>query len=107
MAKAPLLGAQTHQRWTERVPGETAEGLRLRHPAVEAVAEQRAGSPGEVLTATAGGPEPMVLGPRGLGGAVGVLPGAARRCSALLGAALRCGTRPPAGRKPGCTAPRR
>ncbi|MGW2643273.1 universal stress protein, partial [Streptomyces sp. NPDC001348] len=29
MAQAPLLGAETHQHWTERIPRETAEGLRL------------------------------------------------------------------------------
>lgn len=75
MARAPLPGAKTHQRWTERVPEETAEGLRLRHPAVEVVAGQRAGSPGEVFTAVAGGAEPMVPGPRSDGGVGGFLVG--------------------------------
>ncbi|MEU3856551.1 universal stress protein [Streptomyces sp. NPDC028722] len=75
MAQAPLLGGETQQRWTERITEETAEGLRLRHPAVEVVAEQRVGSPGEVLTAMAGEAEPMVLGSRGLGGVGGFLVG--------------------------------
>ena len=33
MAQAPLLGAETQQHWTERIPREAAEGLRLRTPA--------------------------------------------------------------------------
>ncbi|MGC0342582.1 nucleotide-binding universal stress UspA family protein [Streptomyces sp. SLBN-8D4] len=33
MAQAPLLGAETQQHWTERIPREAAEGVRLRHPA--------------------------------------------------------------------------
>ncbi|MFF9088568.1 universal stress protein [Streptomyces sp. NPDC014991] len=74
-AEAPLLGAETHQHWTERIPGETAEGLRLRHPAVEVVAEQRVGSPGEVLTAMADEAELVVLGSRGLSGVGGFLMG--------------------------------
>ncbi|AYN44000.1 universal stress protein [Streptomyces dangxiongensis] len=75
MAEAPLLGAETHQHWTERIPAETAEGLRLRHPAVEVVAEQRVGSPGDVLTAMADEAELLVLGLRGLSGVGGFLVG--------------------------------
>ncbi|MFI5688033.1 universal stress protein [Streptomyces sp. NPDC051636] len=76
MAQAPLLGAETQQQWTERIPHETAEGLRLRHPGLEVVAEQRDGSPGEMLLAAAAEEaELLVLGSRGLSGIGGFLVG--------------------------------
>ncbi|GAA2280229.1 stress-inducible protein [Streptomyces ruber] len=71
----PFYGTETHQRWTERVLDETAEGLRLRHPGVEVTVEQMDGRPGEVLCAAAQGAELLVLGSRGLGGAGGWLLG--------------------------------
>ncbi|MEU3347240.1 universal stress protein [Streptomyces sp. NPDC006700] len=75
LAQAPLLGAETHQHWTGRVPHEAAERLRLRHPGVEVRAEQLSGRPAEVLTEEAAGAELLVLGSRALGGVGGFLVG--------------------------------
>jgi nucleotide-binding universal stress UspA family protein len=75
MAQAPLLGAETHQHWTERIPREAAEGLRLRHPGVEVSTEQRAGAPAEVLLDAARDAELLVLGSRALSGLTGFLIG--------------------------------
>jgi nucleotide-binding universal stress UspA family protein len=75
MAQAPLLGAETHQYWTERIPREAAEGLRLRHPGVEVTTEQRAGAPAEALLEAARDAELLVLGSRALGGLAGFLIG--------------------------------
>ncbi|MGW1794921.1 universal stress protein [Streptomyces sp. NPDC001984] len=75
IAQAPLLGAETHQHWTERVPRETADGLRLRHPGVEVTTEQITGTPGEVLAAQARDAEMLVLGSRGIGGIGGFMVG--------------------------------
>ncbi|MBC9716049.1 universal stress protein [Streptomyces sp. TRM66268-LWL] len=75
MAQAPLLGAETHQHWTERVPRESAEGLRLRHPGVQVTTEQRTGTPAEALLDAAEGAELLVLGSRGLSGLAGFLIG--------------------------------
>ncbi|NEE05406.1 universal stress protein [Streptomyces sp. SID7499] len=75
MAQAPILGAETHQHWTERIPREAAEGLRLRHPRVEVTTEQRAGAPAELLLEAARDAELLVLGSRALGGLAGFLVG--------------------------------
>lgn len=75
MAQAPLLGAETLQHWTERVPRETAEGLRLRHPGVEVVTEQFTGRPAEILAGEAKEAELLVMGSRGLSGIGGFLIG--------------------------------
>ncbi|MEU5634201.1 universal stress protein [Streptomyces rishiriensis] len=75
MAQAPLLGAETHQHWTERVPREAAEGLRLRHPGVEVRTEQVSGRPADALAEAAKGAELLVLGSRGLGGLGGFMVG--------------------------------
>ncbi|MFH9552083.1 universal stress protein [Streptomyces sp. NPDC017435] len=75
MAQAPLLGAETHQHWTERVPREAAEGLRLRHPGVEVRTEQVSGRPADALAEAARSAELLVLGSRGLGGLGGFLVG--------------------------------
>lgn len=75
MAQAPLLGAETHRHWTERIPREAAEGLRLRHPGVEVTVEQRAGTPAEVLLEAARDAELLVLGSRALSGLAGFLIG--------------------------------
>ncbi|MBJ6647933.1 universal stress protein [Streptomyces sp. BSE7F] len=45
VVQAPLLGAETLQHWTERIPREAAEGLRRRHPGVEVTERSRLGSP--------------------------------------------------------------
>ena len=75
MAQAPLLGAETHQHWTERIPRETAEGISLRHPGVEVTSGHVAGRPSEVLTEAARTAELLVLGSRGFGGVGGFMVG--------------------------------
>ncbi|MFE1262353.1 universal stress protein [Streptomyces albogriseolus] len=75
IAQAPLLGAETHQHWTGRIPREAAEGLSLRHPGVEVTAEQRTGTPAEVLLDAARDAELLVLGSRALSGLAGFLIG--------------------------------
>ncbi|MFE9442109.1 universal stress protein [Streptomyces sp. NPDC006602] len=75
MAQAPLLGAETQQHWSERIPREAAEGLRLRHPGVDVTVDQISGRPGEVLTRVAQDAELLVLGSRGLSGLGGFLVG--------------------------------
>ncbi|MFI9565908.1 universal stress protein [Streptomyces rishiriensis] len=75
MAQAPLLGAETHQHWTERVPREAAQGLRLRHPGVEVCTEQVSGHPADALAEAAKSAELLVLGSRALGGLGGFMVG--------------------------------
>ncbi|MFI1398689.1 universal stress protein [Streptomyces sp. NPDC020681] len=75
MGQAPLLGGETQQHWSERIPREAAEVLRLRHPDVEITVEQLAGRPGEVLPAAVEDAELLALGSRGLSGFGGYLVG--------------------------------
>ncbi|ARP73513.1 stress-inducible protein [Streptomyces pluripotens] len=88
VTQTPLLGAEPNQRRHERsettgapaegwgdVLGETAAGLRLRHPGLEVLTEQRNGSPGDELAAAAGEAELLALGSRGLSGIGGFLVG--------------------------------
>jgi nucleotide-binding universal stress UspA family protein len=75
MAQAPLLGAETLQHWTERIPRETAEGVRLRHPDVQVTVEPSSGRPADVLAKAAEDAELLVLGSRGLSGIGGFLVG--------------------------------
>jgi nucleotide-binding universal stress UspA family protein len=75
MAQAPLLGAETQAHWTERIPRETAEGLRLRHPGVDITRQQINGRPAEILADAAKDAELLVLGSRALGGLGGFLVG--------------------------------
>ena len=75
MAQAPLLGAETQAHWSERIPREAAEGLKLRHPGVEVVMEQLAGTPGDALTSASNDAELLVIGSRGLSGFGGFLVG--------------------------------
>ena len=75
MAQAPLLGAETQQHWTERIPREAAEGIRMRHPGVEVSTEQVSGNPGDALAEAAKNAELLVLGSRGLGGIGGFMVG--------------------------------
>ncbi|ELP68832.1 universal stress protein [Streptomyces turgidiscabies] len=75
MAQAPLLGPETQQHWSERVPRESAEGLRLRHPGVEITAEQISGGAAEVLSRLPQDTELLVLGSRGLSGISGFMVG--------------------------------
>ncbi|MER5436679.1 universal stress protein [Streptomyces sp. NPDC002588] len=75
MAQAPLLGAETQQHWTERIPREAADGIALRHPGVEVVSEQLSGHPGDALAEVAKNSELLVLGSRGLSGIGGFMVG--------------------------------
>ncbi|MDX3637119.1 MULTISPECIES: universal stress protein [Streptomyces] len=75
MAQAPLLGPETQQHWSERVPRESAEGLRLRHPGVEITAEQIPGGASEVLSRLPEDTELLVLGSRGMSGIGGFMVG--------------------------------
>ncbi|MFJ4422519.1 MULTISPECIES: universal stress protein [Streptomyces] len=76
MAKAPLLGAETHRHWTERIPREAAEELRLRHPALDVSIEQLSGSsPAQSLSKVASEAELLVLGSRGMSAVGGFLVG--------------------------------
>jgi hypothetical protein len=79
MAKATLLGPETHQHWTERVPREAAQGLRLCHPGVEVTFDQRTGAVAEALLEASLDAELLVLGSRALRGLSGVLVGSAGR----------------------------
>ncbi|MFF1723293.1 universal stress protein [Streptomyces sviceus] len=75
MAQAPLLGAETHQHWAERIPREAAEGVRLRHPGLEVATEQLSGHPADMLADAARDAELLVLGSRGLSGIGGFMVG--------------------------------
>ncbi|WP_329282223.1 universal stress protein [Streptomyces sp. NBC_01451] len=75
MAQAPLLGPETRQHWSERLLRESAEGLRLRHPGVEILAEQIPGGAAEVLSRAAEDSELLVLGSRPLSGIGGFMVG--------------------------------
>ncbi|MFF8534439.1 universal stress protein [Streptomyces sp. SAS_267] len=75
MAQAPLLGAETQAHWSERIPREAAEGLRLRHPGVHVEMEQISGRPTDALAEAAKDAELLVMGSRGLSGIGGFLVG--------------------------------
>ncbi|MEV6291422.1 universal stress protein [Streptomyces sp. NPDC051896] len=75
LAEATHGGAETLRHWTERIPREAAEGLRLRHPGVEVTTEQLTGLPSEALVRAAQDAELLVLGSRRLGGIGGFLVG--------------------------------
>ncbi|MFK4105299.1 universal stress protein [Streptomyces sp. NPDC019531] len=75
MAQAPLLGAETQAHWTERIPRETADGIRLRHPGLDVSTEQFSGQPADVLASAAKDAELLVLGSRGLSGIGGFMLG--------------------------------
>ena len=75
LAQAPLLGAETQQHWSERIPREAGEGLRLRHPGLDVTEDQVTGTPADALLAAAKDAELLVLGSRGLSGVGGFLVG--------------------------------
>jgi len=75
MAQAPLLGAETQQHWTERVPREAAEAIRLRHPDMDLTVEQRTGDAAGTLLDAAEDADLLVLGSRGLSGIGGFMVG--------------------------------
>ncbi|WNZ07121.1 universal stress protein [Streptomyces sp. 11x1] len=74
-AQAPLLGAEKLRHWGERIPRETAEGLRRRHPGVQVEIEPIPGRPMDALPKAAKDTELLVLGSRGLSGIGGFLVG--------------------------------
>ncbi|MFD5758844.1 universal stress protein [Streptomyces sp. NPDC127044] len=71
----PLPDGETHQRWTERLPIEAAEGIRLRHPGIEVISEQLTGTVADILCEAAGFADLLALGSRGLGGIGGFMVG--------------------------------
>ncbi|MGY6021316.1 universal stress protein [Streptomyces spinosirectus] len=75
LAEATHRGVETLQHWTERIPREAAEGLRLHHPGVEVTTEQLTGPPAEALARAAKDAELLVLGSRGLSGFGGFVVG--------------------------------
>ncbi|WP_405539722.1 universal stress protein [Streptomyces sp. NBC_00075] len=75
IAQAPLLGAETQQHWTERIPREAAQGIRLRHPGLDVTTEQLSGQPADVLADAAKDAELLVLGSRGMSGIGGFMVG--------------------------------
>ncbi|XUL91709.1 universal stress protein [Streptomyces galilaeus] len=75
LAQAPLLGAETQQHWSRRIPREAGEGLRLRHPGLDVTEDQVTGTPADALLDAAKGAELLVLGSRGLSGVGGFLVG--------------------------------
>ena len=75
IAQAPLVGGETLQHWSEKIPRETGEGVELRHPGLEVVTEQACGQPADVLTDSAKDAELLVLGSRGLSGVGGFMIG--------------------------------
>ncbi|MFJ5309742.1 universal stress protein [Streptomyces sp. NPDC088350] len=75
LAQAPLLGAETQQHWSERIPREAGEGLRVRHPGLDVTEDQVTGTPADALLDAAKDAELLVLGSRGLSGVGGFLVG--------------------------------
>ncbi|MPY60166.1 universal stress protein [Streptomyces spongiae] len=75
MGQAPLLGADIEHEWREPAPRRAAEGIRLRHPAVEVIVGQLSGAAAEVLTEETKDAELLVIGSRGLSGIGGFLVG--------------------------------
>ncbi|MFI6463076.1 universal stress protein [Streptomyces sp. NPDC050538] len=75
LAQAPLMGAETQQHWSERIPREAGEDLRRRHPGLEVTVEQVTGTPSDALVDAAKDAELLVLGSRGLSGVGGFLVG--------------------------------
>lgn len=68
-------GTEAGQEWSERIPLEAAEGLRLRHPGVEVITDRVTGDPAEALAEAADAAELLVLGSRGFGGIGGFMVG--------------------------------
>jgi nucleotide-binding universal stress UspA family protein len=74
-AQAPLLGAETQAHWSEQIPGDAVEGLRLRHPGVHVDMTRLPGRAADVLAGATEEAELLVLGSRGLSGLGGFLVG--------------------------------
>lgn len=74
-AQEPLLDTETDKDWTEKIPRESVEGLRLRHPGVEVITDRITGNPAEALAEAADAAELLVLGSRTFGGIGGFVMG--------------------------------
>lgn len=75
LSQAPLLGPETQQDWSERMPRETAERLTVDHPGLDIAVQRREGRAAEVLTEAGKEAEMLALGSRGLGGVRGFVSG--------------------------------
>ncbi|MFF7289571.1 universal stress protein [Streptomyces griseorubiginosus] len=75
VAQAPLLGGETLQYWSEKVPRDAADGIRLRHPGLEVDMQDVAGRPADILAEAGRDAELLVLGSGRLSGISGFLPG--------------------------------
>lgn len=75
LSQAPLLGPETQQDWSERMPRETAERLTEDHPGLDIGVQRREGRAAEVLTEAGKEAELLALGSRGLGGVRGFVSG--------------------------------
>ncbi|MCF3132660.1 universal stress protein [Streptomyces olivochromogenes] len=73
--QALLIRPETQEHWIERILGESAEALRLRHPGLEVISEQLTGNAVDILCGAARTAEPLVLGSRGFGGIGGFVVG--------------------------------
>ncbi|MFI6284782.1 universal stress protein [Streptomyces sp. NPDC051018] len=74
-ARATLLGVDTQQHWSEKIPREAARDLRNRHPELDVSIDQVTGRPGDELPKIAEESALLVLGSRGLSGLGGFLVG--------------------------------
>ncbi|MFJ9007806.1 universal stress protein [Streptomyces canus] len=75
MAQAPLLGGETLQHWSEKIPRDAAAGIRLRHPGLEVDVQHAPGRPADILAEAAKDAELLVLGSRGTGAISGFMLG--------------------------------
>ncbi|MDH6447644.1 MULTISPECIES: universal stress protein [unclassified Streptomyces] len=74
-AQAPLLGGETLQYWSEKIPRDAADGIRQRHPGLEVEMQNVSGRPAEILAEAADDAELLVLGSGRLSGISGFLLG--------------------------------
>ncbi|MDH6589000.1 nucleotide-binding universal stress UspA family protein [Streptomyces sp. SAI-133] len=75
MAQAPLLGGETLQYWSEKIPRDAADGIRLRHPGLQVAVEHAPGRPADILAEAAKDAELVALGSGRLSGISGFLLG--------------------------------
>lgn len=75
LSQAPLLGPETQEGWSERMPRETAELLARHHPGLDIAVERREGRAAEALLEAGEDAEMLALGSRGLGGVRGFVSG--------------------------------
>ncbi|MFJ4201171.1 universal stress protein [Streptomyces sviceus] len=75
VVQAPLLGGETLQHWSEKIPRDAADGIRMRHPGLDVRARHVPGRPADILAEAAKDAELIVLGSRGLSGIGGFMVG--------------------------------